>query len=316
MDRELEIGAAAAIGGWIKWRKPHLAPVGTPCANCETPLQGPYCHECGQLAENFHRSIGHLATEAVENLFHLDGRLWRTLPRLARDPGGLTRDYLDGHRAFQIPPLRMFLVVLLVVFFMGGITGGGGGKTRVETVNLKTGQTHVVEVPARDLGKAMDNDLQVDLGKSPKARASASWLKGRIIAAARNPHQFIMVMETWAHRLAVLMLPIGAGLMALLFISQRRFFFYDHLIFTMHSLSFQGLLLSASFLVSRVSGDLGQLILVGAPVHLFVHMRGVYGSSIPGTLLRMALLFFGSLIAFTALMGVLIWIGLSAMGPG
>ena len=41
-------------------------------ANCATPLQGPWCHACGQRGEDFHRSIVHLA-----ELFILDERSYR-----------------------------------------------------------------------------------------------------------------------------------------------------------------------------------------------------------------------------------------------
>src|SRR5437660_1034015 len=105
MERELEIAAAVSIGGWLKRRKAHTAPPGTNCSNCEAVLQGPYCHVCGQLAENFHRSLSHLIQEVFESIFEFDGRIWNTLPRLILKPGQLTRDYLDGRRAFQIPPL-------------------------------------------------------------------------------------------------------------------------------------------------------------------------------------------------------------------
>ncbi len=303
-DREVEFAALASLGAWFKRRKAHTARPGTACANCGTVLQGPYCHQCGQLAEDFHRSVGHLVEELFENLLHLDGRLWRTLPELVVKPGKLTRDYLDGHRAFQIPPLRMFLVVLLVVFLLGGI----GGRTRPVAI---TGKGQVIDL-AHDPHAA--DKISVDIGSSPKDKANADWLKTRIVNAARDPERFMMVMEGWAHRLAILMLPIGAGLLALLFAFQRKFFFYDHVIFTMHSLSFQGLLLSGYFLVKLALPGAAAILLLAAPVHLFVHMRGVYQRSMFGTLARMAVLFVGSLIGFVVLMLALVFIGLNAMG--
>jgi hypothetical protein len=51
MSGELETAGLASAGGWLKWRREHAdIPPGTPCANCETPLIGTHCHECGQLA--------------------------------------------------------------------------------------------------------------------------------------------------------------------------------------------------------------------------------------------------------------------------
>ena len=120
MSHELETAVIASLAGR---RAAHAGPIGGPCANCATPLHGPWCHACGQLGEDFHRSTLRLCAEAIEGLFHLDGRLWRTLPDLMLRPGRLTRAYLDGHRAPQIPPLRLFLVALLGIFLVGGLIG-------------------------------------------------------------------------------------------------------------------------------------------------------------------------------------------------
>jgi hypothetical protein len=108
------------------------------------------------------------------------------------------------------------------------------------------------------------------------------------------------------------MLPISALLLSILFVFQRRFYVFDHLIFSMHSLSFQGVLLSVMFLLGQLT-SLSGLLLLAMPVHLFVHMRGTYGTSVPGTLLRMTLLFIGTMIAVLFLFLGLLWVGLAAM---
>jgi hypothetical protein len=131
---------------------------------------------------------------------------------------------------------------------------------------------------------------------------------------ANNPELFAMVLESWGHRFAILMLPIAALLLSILFVFQRRFFVFDHMIFSLHSLSFQGLLLSIVFLVGAWV-PYTWLLLLAAPVHLFVHMRGTYGTSAIGTLIRMFVLFVGSMIAVLLLITGLLWVGLSAMKP-
>ena len=316
MNQELETAAAASAGGWLRWRKQHTVAPGSLCANCSAVLQGPYCHQCGQLAEDFHRSLSHLVVEGLESLFHFDGRLWRTIPLLIRNPGQLTRDYLEGRRAYQIPPLRMFLVVLLLVFFCGGL-GRHDDKTRLVVVDPKDRTAQGIKMGDKAGSPNWREEVRSSIaGKaSPGAgKATATWFVERVIKAADNPEQFAMVMEMWAHRLAVLMLPIGALLLSGLFVFQRRFFVFDHLIFTMHSLSFQGLLISLYFVIALASSGIASLLWLAAPVHLFVHMRGVYRTGIVGTLIRMTLLFWGSLIAFTLLMAALVLIGLNAVG--
>ena len=95
------------------------------CANCETPLEGHYCHACGQ-AGHVHRTVGHIFEEFLHGLYHFDSKAWRTLPRLVFHPGKLTRDYVYGKRARYIAPLALFLLTIFLMFFVYGFLGGPG----------------------------------------------------------------------------------------------------------------------------------------------------------------------------------------------
>ena len=307
MERELEVAEAASVGEWLGPARSHIAPPGTPCANCGAILEGPYCHRCGQLAETFHRSLTHLVAEAVETLLHVDGRMWRTLQRLAFDPGRLTRDYLDGKRAFQIPPMRLFLVVVLVFLFAGGMnqslrfTGPG-----VTTPSSRAGPG--IQLSPRDAAPRSRQNQSI-------ARPIQSWLLPRVLYASSHRREFTAVLEEWSHRFAIMMLPVSALLLSALFVFQKRFYIYDHMVFSMHSLSFMGLVLTLKTLIGQIPvvGGVGGILLLGMPAHLFVHLRGVYGTSIFGTLWRMVLLFAGALIAISLGFALLVAVGLSAM---
>lgn len=113
MTSELETAAADSLPHLASPRRHAPAP-GTKCPNCDTPLAGPFCHACGQSSDDHRRSLLHLCIEVVEDLFHLDGRLGRTLPDLFLHPGRLARDLLERRIARHVPPFRMFLVTLLV----------------------------------------------------------------------------------------------------------------------------------------------------------------------------------------------------------
>src|SRR5690606_8090091 len=82
----------------------HASP--TRCENCDTPLQGEFCHQCGQSIHNPIRHAAHAVEEFFEAFWHLDGRLWRTLRDLA-SPGRTAINYLAGHRQRYIAPLRL-----------------------------------------------------------------------------------------------------------------------------------------------------------------------------------------------------------------
>lgn len=279
----------------------HSLPLGTPCPNCATALQGGWCHACGQKAEKYDRSIWHLTVEAFEGLTHFDGRFWRTVGRLILKPGQLTRDYLDGHRAPQIPPFRMFLVALLAVFFTGQISL----QVHPVKVNLEPADTFIARDP-------QDRAQFKEAADAVRAKPSMRWMVESGEHAIKDPEALFSAMEHWSHQFAILLLPIAALLLAPMFAWKRGVYLFDHLIFTMHSLSFQGLLLSTIFLLDVATTWVWPLLII-APIHLFAHMRGAYRIGVAGTLARMAVLFAGSSIAFAALMAGLFFVGLATL---
>jgi len=367
MSGELETAALASGGGWLKWKRQHAdIPVGTPCANCATPLQGPHCHECGQLAEDFHKSIWKLTVEAVESLLHLDGRLFSTLPALIRRPGKLTRDYMEGKRASQVAPFRMFLVILLIAFFVGHAAMKAGANShesagddhaaagaaptfeyngRVVTPGTPAMAEFEREVMANpDLTEAekrtqiaaangdwvgFSRNLTANITEKAAANAAEDsemkdgaevenlsgfkeWVETRQAAIKDDPERFALIMEIWAHRVAILALPVSALMLTLLFAFNRRYYVFDHVIFSMHSLSFQLLLLIVTMALSVLT-PLAWWLLWLAPVHLFLHMKGAYQRSVIGTLARMFVLFVLTSVTFTLLALLWLYLGVNEM---
>src|SRR5262245_52243204 len=113
MTTELESASELVTAGLVAREiegdagKAPVAHAGTRCANCDTRLAGPYCHRCGQTA-HVHRSLLHIAEEAVHGILHFDSKSWRTLPLLIARPGLLTRRYIEGQRARYVSPLALF----------------------------------------------------------------------------------------------------------------------------------------------------------------------------------------------------------------
>jgi hypothetical protein len=300
MDHEIEMDVAAGVsaGGFVTSRGKHALPLGTPCYNCATPLRGPWCYACGQLGEDFHRSAFHLIGEVFESFTHADGRIWRTLPHLIMRPAVLTRDYLAGKRAPQIPPLRLFLVVLLIVFVVGELAS-------------TTGKVHFVDLKMDPKDKADLQGLKVEMYKPWDAWLS-DWGRTHLMRAVEHPDRFVQAMGAWAHDFAFLTLPISAMILSMLFVFRRRFVLFDHLVFSMHSLSFLGLLFIAMMVLRTAGIHAWQLAFI-APVHLFFHMRGVYELSRVGTVARMFVLGICSTIALGIVMLALIVVGLAAL---
>jgi hypothetical protein len=280
----------------------HGLKLSAPCPNCQTPLQGPWCYICGQKGELYHRSIRHLVAEALEGLTHADSRLWQTLDGLVRRPGRLTREYLDGKRASQIPPFRMFLVVVLTVFLAGSIGNLGPHRMDIRLVGSDSQEVQKFRAEMR-LADAANRAGPTVFGR---------WVVHRVSKAVDDPEQLAAAMERWAHQFAILSLLVVAPILMLLFAFQREFFAFDHLVFAMHTLTAQGLLLAVGLILSGWLGSGGWLFWPGM-VHLFFHMRKVYGCSVTGTLARQVALVFGSVLGFGILLSGLFLIGLASV---
>lgn len=91
---------------------------GALCANCQTALEGEYCHHCGQSVHSVLRPVHGLFEEFIETFLHIDGRILHTLPPLLLKPGFLTLEYFSGRRVRYIAPFRLMFVLCLLTFFV------------------------------------------------------------------------------------------------------------------------------------------------------------------------------------------------------
>lgn len=119
MSGELEaagaLATAGAVGAALEGREGGQAGEGN-CPNCETPVTGRYCSNCGQHTRPI-RKLTHVLSEFLHNLWHLDTKSWRTIPMVVFRPGTLTRNYVYGKRARYLSPLTMFLFAIFLMFF-------------------------------------------------------------------------------------------------------------------------------------------------------------------------------------------------------
>lgn len=162
------------------------------CDNCGAVLAGAFCHECGQSVHDPIRHIGHAIEEVFESLWHLDGRVFRTLRDLLV-PGRVARGYLQGHRARYIAPLRMFVVLSLLTFFVGQMTVDLSDAVRMDDpgTSFADAQTVVEVEQTRD-------DKLADLARA-RSEAGSMPLVDEPLRAAQD-----LVNEQAAARLAEL----------------------------------------------------------------------------------------------------------------
>jgi hypothetical protein len=144
MEAILETGAAAGI----ELAASHMAREGKVvgnCANCGTPLVGPYCAMCGQERDTHRRSIVGLFRDLIEDLASFDSRLLHTAQALLLQPGELPRAFREGRTRRYVPALRLYFFVSLVFFL---ILGG---------FNIAIMQLQVVATPMKTITDAHGN---------------------------------------------------------------------------------------------------------------------------------------------------------------
>ena len=94
------------------------------CASCDEPLSGPYCAKCGERrVEPSSQTVHYFLTRTVpQELFDLDGKMWRTIRHLVLHPGFLSREYSAGRRTLYLSPVRLLLtsIVLYALATQGG----------------------------------------------------------------------------------------------------------------------------------------------------------------------------------------------------
>lgn len=88
------------------------------CLNCETIVQGRFCHVCGQENIVRHQSFWGLTKHFVYDIFHFDGKFFDTLKKLFFKPGVVAKEYVEGKRMKYLDPIRMYLFTSALFFLI------------------------------------------------------------------------------------------------------------------------------------------------------------------------------------------------------
>lgn len=290
------------------------------CLNCGTAIIGDYCHACGQRG-HVHRTLGAFGHDLLHGVFHVEGKIWRTLPKLAWKPGELTRRYIDGHRARFVSPIALFLFSVFLMFAVVSASGGpvnvdgdsmtkemAGNAARSEALvsRLEAERVALVEAGSpttgvdRKIGEARaEASLLKTMSERGMVEGSAArisddvpkWLGQPLGQAARNPELMLYKLQNNAYKYSWALIPISLPFMWLLFPFSRRFRLYDHMVFVTYSLAFMTLLLVVAMILGMVGLEVAAgLLMLVPPVHMYRQLKGAYDLDAWSALWRTVLL--------------------------
>lgn len=88
------------------------------CANCQHPVRGSYCSNCGQSVKDFHRPFFSVLSDSLGDALSIDNKFLHTLLPLFIRPGYLTKEFMKGKRARYTPPFRLYLFLTFFAFLL------------------------------------------------------------------------------------------------------------------------------------------------------------------------------------------------------
>jgi hypothetical protein len=91
---------------------------GEPCANCDAPMQGPFCFACGQPKKGLIRHLSGIVADFFDTVFNVDSRTLRTVLPLYFRPGWLSNEYFAGRRVRYVTPLRLYFFLSVILFLV------------------------------------------------------------------------------------------------------------------------------------------------------------------------------------------------------
>ncbi len=319
------------------------------CLNCRTPLVGSFCHGCGQHA-HIHRTIMAIFHDILHGVFHFEGKMWSTVPRLFWNPGDLTRRYIHGERAKFVSPLALFLFSVFLMFAVFESVGGpigssatvNGGKPksaselkatidsasqRIETLKKQRSAALAAKQSTEALDSEISDAESYRAGVATAAVAtgryeSADWSEGaqidtgskaideQIKKGLKNPQLLLYKLQSSAYKFAWALIPLSLPFMWLMFAWKRQYKMYDHAVFVTYSLCFVMELLIVMALVKAAGISPGFLILL-IPVHFYWQLKGAYQLHVGGAIVRSVALITVASLVLVAFTVLLLALGLS-----
>lgn len=94
------------------------------CKNCDKPLTGNYCSNCGQKARVDKIDAKYLLNEIPETFFQVNHGFLFTIKEILLNPGNTIRNYLHGKRKNYIKPIAYVLLLSTLYALLASLVSG------------------------------------------------------------------------------------------------------------------------------------------------------------------------------------------------
>lgn len=290
------------------------------CPNCACEIDGKFCSNCGQSAKDFHRPFFSILFESLSDALSFDNRLFYTLSPLLFKPGYLTKEFMKGRRVRYTPPFRLYLFLTFFAFLLLSFNHTPDKKF-TENINTSNDQGDKLDLEGmlNNFLSFQDSTGVVDI-ETEKAIQIQDTIKGEdkldLDLFEGHVRDFFemwklnpsLMMDTALKKLSqtlLIVLPLFALLLALLYFRQRRYLL-EHLLISLnfHSFIFIVVILSELLLLTKIVmlEEVAMCLYFSIPIQLFFTLKTYYGQAWMKTTFKFIILsFFYNLFFFTGL---------------
>ena len=294
------------------------------CQNCGHAVEVAFCSKCGQknveTRQTFPRLVGHFA----EDLTHYDTAFWRTLRDLLLKPGRVVKTYLEGRRQCYVPPVKLYIFVSFVTFFLIAVMANPDEED-IPNLNVSKPHTSTEKVTTDKDTIHVNNKHYTSVGEIRKdyeegeiPYVAYKFYTAMMKAKDVSGETFVMALINTLPKALFLYMPVFTFWLWL-FHSKKRWYFFDHGIFTLYYFSFLLLLITIGNIIGwstshifnesigeTIDGWFSFISMIYAFFYFFRSHRRMYGESRAISRLKgFALFFINMFCMFIAMLIVL-----------
>lgn len=228
------------------------------CLNCNYVVENRFCPNCGQENIETRKTFHHLFVHFFEDLTHYENAFWKTIRNLILKPSSLTKEYLSGKRMSYLAPVRLYIFISFVTFLILSLLPSridfNNGK-EADLVQARNTINNEIAKETGDKGEGvyMGNLFYRDLKQldslqkyGPEDEKLSPFeydLMAKVIrvteenTATEIKQKFL---DSFVHnfpKVLFIYMPLFAFFLWL-FHSKKKWYYFDHGIFTLHYFSF------------------------------------------------------------------------------
>lgn len=232
------------------------------CLNCRYVVENRFCPNCGQENTDTRKTFYHLFIHFIEDLTHYENAFWKTIKNLLFKPSALTKEYLSGKRLSYLAPVRLYIFISFITFFLITVFPNKDSerlKIQETKVPANTTQETKDDEDLFNFGYASVKELDSIQNNAPESKKLSDfnyWINKKIqTIREHNTNKEILekFAESFLHNLPKVLfvfMPFFAFFLWL-FHNKKRWYYFDHGIFTLHYFSFLLLLFLILFLTNK-----------------------------------------------------------------